>query len=61
MAAALHATELKIDSTPDAAYTELARALVQISDRYCHARLGALLDEHQLEGVERPPNRELLR
>ncbi|MFI6875778.1 hypothetical protein ACIBL6_20320 [Streptomyces sp. NPDC050400] len=61
VAAALHAMELKIDSTPDAAYKELAQALVQISDRYCHARLGALVDEHQLEGVQRPPNRELLR
>ncbi len=34
---------------------------MQVSDRYCHARLGVLLEEHYLNGVEQPPNRELLR
>ncbi|MFD4711938.1 hypothetical protein ACFWN5_20025 [Streptomyces sp. NPDC058430] len=61
VAAALRVIELRIDTEPDEALRELACALVQVSDRYCHARLGVLLDDHYLQGVEQPPNRELLR
>ncbi|WP_326772955.1 hypothetical protein [Streptomyces sp. NBC_01445] len=58
---ALRTIEFKIDSEPDVALRELSCALVQVSNRYCHARLGVLLDEHYLKDVEQPPNRELLR
>ncbi|WP_432166097.1 hypothetical protein [Streptomyces sp. bgisy031] len=61
VAAALRAIEQRIDTEPDEALRELACALVQVSDRYCHARLGVLLDDHYLQDIEQPPNRELLR
>ncbi|WP_157875883.1 hypothetical protein [Peterkaempfera griseoplana] len=56
----LRALESKIDSAPREAYKELADALLTVADRYCAGRLGQLLDEEQLAGVQPPARRETL-
>ncbi|MER7679686.1 hypothetical protein [Streptomyces sp. NPDC096934] len=61
VSAALYAIESRIDHDADSALKELAETLLVVSDRYCHARLGALLDESAMEGVEPLPDRENLR
>ncbi|MGW4552457.1 hypothetical protein ACWEOV_02250 [Streptomyces sp. NPDC004365] len=61
VAAVLQALDSRLDHEPDQALRDLADALLTISDRYCHARLGALLDDAALGDVEPLPNRELAR
>ncbi|MFD8387116.1 hypothetical protein ACFV2X_53025 [Streptomyces sp. NPDC059679] len=61
VSAALRALETNLDTNSDDALRDIADTLLTISDRYCHARLGALLEEAQLEGVDPLPDRDLLR
>ncbi|MFG2357797.1 hypothetical protein [Streptomyces sp. NPDC048521] len=61
VSAALRALDARLDHEPDQALRDLADALLTISDRYCHARLGALLDETALRDVQPLPDREVVR
>ncbi|NEW77340.1 hypothetical protein [Streptomyces rhizosphaericus] len=59
--AALRSKEARLDVDPRAALPQLADMLLTIAERYCQARVGALLDETDLEGVPPGPDREWLR
>lgn len=59
--AALRSKEARLDVDPRAALPQLAAMLLTIAERYCQARVGALLDETDLEGVQPGPDREWLR
>ncbi|WP_413115463.1 hypothetical protein ACK1X7_20285 [Streptomyces sp. CY1] len=59
--AALRKAEARLDSEPDAALRHMADMLLTIAERYCEARVGALLDEAQLEDVRPAPDREWIR
>ncbi|MFD8075511.1 hypothetical protein ACFV3E_23015 [Streptomyces sp. NPDC059718] len=59
--AALRACEARLDSDPRPALEELGGLLLTIADRYCQARVGALLDESQLQGAVAGPDREWIR
>ncbi|MGV2917275.1 hypothetical protein [Streptomyces alfalfae] len=59
VAAALRRAEQQLDESPEEGAKELGRLTLQICDRYVDKRLGALLDEEQLNGYER--SHELLR
>lgn len=61
VAAALCAMETELGRAPKEALSEIADALLTISDRYCETRLGQLLDEEQLREVQPLPNWEALR
>ncbi|MFD7292323.1 hypothetical protein ACFV9W_03460 [Streptomyces sp. NPDC059897] len=52
VAAALRRAEELIDVDRQAGATELARLYVKIAERYTQARLGALLDEEELEDLQ---------
>ena len=59
--AALLAAEGRLDLDPPVARTELARLLHLIAQRFTEARIGALLDESDLSGVQPARNWEPLR
>ncbi|MGW4079410.1 hypothetical protein ACWELB_39065 [Streptomyces asiaticus] len=59
--AALRSQEARLDVDPRAALPQLADMLLTIAERYCQARVGALLDETDLEGIQPGPDREWLR
>ncbi|MFI2300163.1 hypothetical protein ACH5AL_15170 [Actinacidiphila glaucinigra] len=59
--AALRACEARLDSDPRLALEELCGLLVTIADRYCQARVGALLDEAHLQEAVAGPDREWIR
>lgn len=59
VAAALRRAEQQLDESPEEGAKELGRLALRICDRYVDKRLGALLDEEQLNGYER--SHELLR
>ncbi|WP_406330037.1 hypothetical protein [[Kitasatospora] papulosa] len=61
VAAALQALEFTVDRDPDVAMAELTDHLLLISDRYCEARVGALLDEEQLQGIPEVHDRTIVR
>ncbi|MEE4421162.1 hypothetical protein [Streptomyces bugieae] len=58
---ALRKAELLLDSDPQSALRELGALLHKISERYCDARVGALLDAEELDEVQPAPDREALR
>jgi hypothetical protein len=58
---ALRAAEARLDLDPPAARAEIARLLHTISERFAEARVGNLLDESDLVGVEPAHNWEPLR
>lgn len=58
---ALRAAESRLDLDPPAARAEIARLLHMISERFAEARVGNLLDESDLAGVEPAHNWEPLR
>jgi hypothetical protein len=57
----LRAAEASLDLDPPAARAEIARLLHTISERFAEARVGNLLDESDLAGVEPAHNWEPLR
>ncbi|QPP07101.1 hypothetical protein G4Z16_12680 [Streptomyces bathyalis] len=59
--AAIHKTEERLDRDTQSALQELSEILLTISQRYCDARVGALLNDEQIEGVQPGPDREWLR
>jgi hypothetical protein len=59
--AALHRAEARLDTDPDQALTELGKLLMKISERYVEGRLGQLLDDDELTGLQPVPDREPLR
>lgn len=61
VAAALMSFEAQLDRRPSEALRDIANALLTIADRYCHARVGELLDQEQLTGIPRQRNWEPLR
>lgn len=52
VAGALRNDLYRLDIDPDTALPELARKLVTIGERYAEGRVGSLLPEEELEGVE---------
>lgn len=58
---ALQEAEYRIDSDGDAALPDIADLLLTIAERYTAGRIGALLDEKQLAGVQPIPDREVWR
>ncbi|MBC3992367.1 hypothetical protein H8N00_26510, partial [Streptomyces sp. AC563] len=58
---ALQEAEYRIDSDGDAALPDIADLLLTIAERYTAGRIGALLDEAQLAGVQPIPDREVWR
>ncbi|MFF0693373.1 hypothetical protein ACFYU4_12155 [Streptomyces tendae] len=61
VAAALMGLEAQLDRRAAEALRDIADALLTVADRYCHARVGELLDEEQLTGIPRQRNWEPLR
>ncbi|MFE1791881.1 hypothetical protein ACFW7J_26400 [Streptomyces sp. NPDC059525] len=61
VSAYLKKIESQLDRDPNGAPREIATALLQIADRYCHARVGQLLDEEQLQDLPPQRNWEVLR
>lgn len=59
--AALHECETRLDSDPRPALEDLGERLLTVADRYCQGRVGALLDEAQLQGVTAGRDREWVR
>ncbi|MGI5254118.1 hypothetical protein [Actinacidiphila glaucinigra] len=59
--AALREREAHLDSDPRRALEELGVLLLTVADRYCEGRVGALLDEDQLQDVVAGPDREWVR
>ncbi|MFJ9869647.1 hypothetical protein [Streptomyces sp. NPDC101165] len=59
--AALRAAAARVDADPEAGLRELGLMLVRIGDRLAEGRVGALLDEGELEGYEPVRDREVLR
>ncbi|MFF7788585.1 hypothetical protein [Streptomyces sp. NPDC007991] len=59
--AAIRKSEERLDRDPQAALQELGGILLTISDRYCEARVGALLDNEQIEGAQPGHDYEWLR
>ncbi|MGR6968108.1 hypothetical protein ACU639_00520 [Streptomyces cynarae] len=59
--AALRAAESRLDTDTDQALTELGSLLLKIAERYVEGRLGQLLDEEELAGLQPVPDREPLR
>lgn len=59
--AVLREAEARLDSEPRAALTDLAHLLLKIADRYAEGRVGALLDQDRLDGVEPVRDREVIR
>ncbi|MDX3239369.1 hypothetical protein PV392_27515 [Streptomyces sp. ME03-5709C] len=59
--AALRTCEARVDSDPRPALEELAVLLMTVADRYCQGRVGALLDDAQLQGVSAGPDRDWVR
>ncbi|QKW50742.1 hypothetical protein [Streptomyces buecherae] len=58
---ALQEAEFRIDSDGDAALPDIADLLLTIAERYTAGRIGALLDEARLAGVQPIPDREVWR
>lgn len=58
---ALHAAEYRIHCEGDEALRDLAELLLTIAERYAAGRIGALLDESHLAGVQPVPDREVWR
>lgn len=58
---ALRAAEAKLDLDPPAARPEIARLLHTIAERFAEARVGNLLDESDLAGIQPAHNWEPLR
>jgi hypothetical protein len=58
---ALEEIESKLDSAPADALRELAETLLTIADRYCQGRIGNLLNDEQLSGVNPQRNWEVMR
>lgn len=58
---ALRAAEAKLDLDPPAARAEIARLLHTIAERFAEARVGNLLDESDLAGIQPAHNWEPLR
>ncbi|MGW1047140.1 hypothetical protein [Streptomyces sp. NPDC002547] len=61
VAAALRRAEARLDVEPQAALRELVDLLLTIAERYCEGRVGALLDDAQLDGVEAGTDLDWLR
>ncbi|WP_448319262.1 hypothetical protein [Streptomyces sp. CO7] len=61
VAAALQKATLDLDKNPDAALQEAAALAHQICERVSHNRMGALLDDPQMAGLEPVRNREWIR
>lgn len=59
--AALRAVAVKVDADPEVGVRELGIMLVRIGDRLVEGRVGALLEEGELEGYEPVRDREILR
>ncbi|SHN37947.1 hypothetical protein SAMN05216499_1584 [Actinacidiphila paucisporea] len=59
--AALRAAEGKIDSAPESALPNLAELVLRISENYIGGRIGQLLDDADLQGLEPVADREPLR
>ncbi|MGW3012040.1 hypothetical protein ACWC9R_24875 [Streptomyces sp. NPDC001219] len=59
--AALRKAAAQVDANPETGVRELGRMLTQIGDRLAEGRVGALLDEIELEGLEPVRDREALR
>lgn len=59
--AALQQAERKLDTDRDQALKDIADLMLTISERYVDGRVGALLDESQLSGLEPVANREWMR
>lgn len=59
--AALQQAERKLDTDRDQALKEIADLMLTICERYVDGRIGALLDESQLSGLEPVASREWLR
>ncbi|MER6138491.1 hypothetical protein ABT174_00315 [Streptomyces sparsogenes] len=59
--AALRAAESRLDTETDQALQDLATLAVKVADQYVAGRLGALLDENELTGLEPVSEHELLR
>ncbi|MGW2183911.1 hypothetical protein ACWCXX_39240 [Streptomyces sp. NPDC001732] len=59
--AALRKAEARLDTDPNTALRDLADLLLTVADRYCEARVGALLDEAQLDSAQARSEREWLR
>ncbi|MEU6655720.1 hypothetical protein ABZ904_41750 [Streptomyces sp. NPDC046900] len=59
--AKLRVVESRLDTDRDSALRELAATLIAVCDRYVHGRVGALLDEEALTGLEPVRDWEWLR
>ncbi|MGV9351127.1 hypothetical protein ACWDSD_41715 [Streptomyces spiralis] len=58
---ALRRAEARLDTDPDQALTELGRLVMKIAERYVEGRLGQLLDDDEVTGLQPAPDREPLR
>ncbi|MDH6434743.1 hypothetical protein M2158_003220 [Streptomyces sp. SAI-144] len=59
--AALRAQAARVDADPENGLRELGKMLIRVGDRLAEGRVGALLDEEELEGLEPVRDREVLR
>ncbi|MYS32890.1 hypothetical protein GT025_01930 [Streptomyces sp. SID4920] len=58
---ALRRSEAALDTRSRDGLADLSALLITIAERYTEGRVGALLDDGNLEGVTPEPSRELLR